>query len=105
MRIAISTTSLVAITGAIAETVVSSPQQIIPTVVESTYDHAENLVVLESTQGEECVFADTISELHGVKVDAGILRCGGTNEICVEDATSVMGGRCVVVRQLTRPRH
>jgi hypothetical protein len=109
MRIAISTTSLVAITGAIAETVVSS-QQIIATVAEWTNDHTENLA-LESTQGKECVFDDTLTQLQPpvanggesgeetatTEVDAGILRCGGTNAVCVKDATSAMGGRCMVL--------
>ena len=96
MRIAIPTTSFAAITGAIfADTVVSS-QQIIAA-VGSTYDHAapEN-VVLESTQGKECAFDDTLTHLYMTKVDAGILRCGGKNEVCAKDTSSSMGGRCVV---------
>ena len=97
----ITTISFIAITDAILSDTVAS--QIIAAAVGSTYDQAapENAVLesTESKQGKECPFVDvTLTQLDLVKaVDAGILRCGGNKEVCVEDASSSMGGRCAVV--------
>jgi hypothetical protein len=98
MRIHIPATSIAAITGAIVVDTVAS-QQII---VGSTYAPAspeKDNAFIESTQAKECAFDNnTLTQLHHMSlVDAGILRCRGTNEVCVEDASSSMGGLCVVV--------
>jgi hypothetical protein len=97
MRIHIPTTSIAAITGAIVLDITVASQQII---VGSTYTPAtpeKDNAFIESTK--ECAFDNnTLTQLHHMSsVDAGILRCRGTNEVCVEDASSSMGGLCVVV--------
>ncbi|KAL3803335.1 hypothetical protein HJC23_009299 [Cyclotella cryptica] len=74
------------------------------TAVASTVDFVHEWEVEQiglkkrSSSDEECAFRGTsfTSHLRGNEVDAGILGCSDPEYVCIKDALSLLGGRCVV---------
>ncbi|KAL7474773.1 hypothetical protein ACHAWX_000042, partial [Stephanocyclus meneghinianus] len=60
-----------------------------------TSDASSSLTALSVAQGDECSFMNAFKEKES-HADVGILKCG-VYEICVEDANSSVGGRCMAL--------
>ena len=75
----------------------SAPSISASRVAASILEHENNKRSIDTVakkQGVECALADRITVRKSA--DVGVLSCG-VGEVCVEDSTSTMGGRCDVL--------
>eukprot|EP00956_Cyclotella_meneghiniana_P036576 scaffold127572_cov48-Cyclotella_meneghiniana.AAC.2 len=87
---------IIGLSGTSATVTPVSASGVAASILEDENNKGSSRTAAAKKQGVECTLANT-ANVQKSAADVGVLSSCGVGELCVEDSTSKMGGRCELV--------